>query len=309
MDSVTVRVPATSANLGSGFDSFGLALGLHNRVSAELSVSGSWHMQVVGHGESDPGLALDENRVVVSMRRLFAEADRTELAAHVFCRNGVPVGRGLGSSSAAIVGGLVAANELIHRPFDTQRLFELAVEIEGHPDNVAAALFGGFTMCWGGDEPQVARVEPAGGLAAVCVVSDAPLATVKAREMLPGSVPHADAAFNLGRAGLLTAAIALGRCDLLGPGMADRLHEPYRWQAVPDLGDVVSILLEAGAHGAALSGSGPTVVGLVCGSDDDEALERAHSVAARASAAVGALAGRQAPLVLSVDRGGAALEA
>jgi homoserine kinase len=306
--SVTVRVPATSANLGSGFDSFGLALGLHNTVTAALSESGQWGLTVTGEGADS--LALDEdNRVVVSMRRLFAEIGRDDLAARLTCHNDIPLGRGLGSSAAAIVGGLVAANELTGCTVGTQRLFELAAEIEGHPDNVAASLMGGFTMCWTDGAVRFARVEPARGLAAVVVVSDAPLATAKARELLPPSVPHRDAAFNVGRAGLLTAGIALGRCDLLGPGTADRLHEPYRLQAVPDLDAVLALLLGAGADGAALSGSGPTVIGLVCGTDDQQATERAQTVAAAASAAVAALGGRRSPRVLGIDRGGAAVEA
>jgi homoserine kinase len=257
---VQVRVPASSANLGPGYDSFGLALGLYNTVSADLSETASWHVQVVGEGEHDPALARD-NAVVKAMKLLFERHGRSDLAARVFCHNDVPVGRGLGSSAAAIVAGLIAANELVGRPFGARELFLLAAGLEGHPDNVAATLAGGFTMCWVDGEPYYARVEPAGGLAAVCVVSDEPLATAKARELLPSSVPHEDAAFNVGRAGLLTAGIALGRCDLLASGTADRLHEPYRLQAVPDLETVSDVLLAAGAHGAALSGSGPTVIG------------------------------------------------
>jgi homoserine kinase len=254
MPGVTVHVPATCANLGSGFDSFGLALGLRNTVSAELAGDGEWHVEVVGEGSEDPAL-LRDNRVVEAMVRLFAEAGRPDQGARVFCSNRVPVGRGLGSSSAAIVAGLVAANELIGRPFAAHELFRTAVQLEGHPDNVAAALAGGFTMCWANGAAEYARIEPAAGLAAVCVVSDAPLSTAKARELLPAAVPHVDASFNVGRSGLLTAGIALGRCDLIGPGMRDRLHEPYRLAAVPDLGAVCEALVIAGADGAALSGA------------------------------------------------------
>jgi homoserine kinase len=304
--SATVRTPATSANLGSGFDTFGLALGLYNQISAELADGGQWHVQVVGEGEHDEGLLTDD-RVVAAMKRLFAEAGRPELSARVFCRNAVPIGHGLGSSAAAIVGGLMVANALVSSPFGTHEIFQMAAELEGHPDNVAAALVGGFTMCWGDGSAQYARVEPVCGLAVVCVGSDRPLTTRKARELLPASVPHADAAFNVGRAGLLTAGIALGRRDLIGPGTADRLHEPYRLSAVPDLDAVREALLVAGADGAALSGSGPTVIGLVCGKDDAEGLERAQSVAAEAGRLLEGVAGRLTPAVYPVDRVGATL--
>lgn len=308
MASVTVHVPATSANLGSGYDSFGLALGVYNTVSAELSLSDEWHVQVLGEGENDEAVRRD-NRVVEAMVRLFAEAGRPDQAARVWCHNEVPIGRGLGSSSAAIVGGLVAANELVERPFGRADLFRMAATLEGHPDNVAAALAGGFTMCWGNGAPEYARVEPAAGLAAVCMVSCEPLATAKARELLPGSVPHADAAFNVGRAGLLTAGIALGRRDLIGPGMRDRLHEPYRLAAVPDLDRVCEVLVVAGADGAALSGSGPTVIGLVCGADDTDALQRAGGVVARAAEVLRGTGDTRSPLVVPVDRTGATVTA
>jgi homoserine kinase len=307
MPSVTVHVPATCANLGSGFDSFGLALGIRNTVSAELAGENEWHTEVLGEGSDDRGV-LRDNRVVEAMVRLFAEAGRPDVGARVFCSNRVPIGRGLGSSSAAIVAGLVAANELIGRPFGVQEIFRIAAQLEGHPDNVAAALAGGFTMCWTDGQSAYARVEPAAGVAAVCVVSDAPLSTRKAREMLPAAVPHVDAAFNVGRAGLLTAGIALGRRDLVGPGMRDRLHEQYRVAAVPDLEAVCEALVIAGADGAALSGSGPTVVGLVCDDDDTRALERAHEVARRAAGLLGGLPGRQAPIALPIDRDGAVVD-
>ncbi|MDO8963924.1 MAG: homoserine kinase [Coriobacteriia bacterium] len=306
MASVTVRVPATSANLGSGYDSFGLALALHNTVSAELSLSGEWHVQVLGEGENDEAVRRD-NRVVEAMVRLFAEAGRPDEAAHVFCRNDVPIGRGLGSSSAALVGGLVAANELMGAPFGPPDIFRMAAELEGHPDNVAAALSGGFTMCWRDRSFAFARIEPAAGLAAVCVVSDEPLSTSKARELLPAAVPHEDAAFNVGRAGLLTAGIALGRADLIGPGMRDRLHEPYRLAAVPDLDTVAEALVIAGADGAALSGSGPTVIGLVSAADDGAAVIRGIEVASRVAELLAHVPGRRTPFVVAVDRSGATL--
>jgi len=301
---VSVRVPATTANLGSGYDAFGLALALHNTVTARLAPAGQWRVAVSGEGAGWAPKGAD-NLVAVAMARLFAEAG-LEHGADVTCDNKVPFGRGLGSSSAAIVGGLVAANELAGRPLQSEALFRMAAEIEGHPDNVAAALFGGFTICWNEDGgPLAAHVDPPGGIAAVVVVSEERLSTKRARALLPADVPHADAAFDAGRAGLLATGIALGRRDLIGPGMNDRLHEQYRTVAVPDLELVREALIAAGADGAALSGAGPSVVGLVGGEDGREALGRAGQAEEPAGGLRAGHSGRLAPMALALDRAGA----
>jgi homoserine kinase len=301
--SVKVRVPASTANIGSGYDSFGLALSLYNTVAAELAPEGTWSVQVIGEGSGR--VRGPDNLVAVSMRRLFHEAG-CAASARLTCENNVPFGRGLGSSSAAIVGGLVAANALVDRPLDADELFRLAAELEGHPDNVAAALLGGFTICWAEKgTARVAHLEPALGLATVCVVSDARLSTKRARSLLPDEVPHRDAAYDVGRAGLLAAGIALGRADLVRPGMNDRLHEPYRATAVTDLVAVEEALLAAGADGASLSGAGPSVIGLVTGADDAEALARAEDVARRAETLLRGVTGRRVPQAVAIDRRGA----
>jgi len=304
VDSVTVRVPATTANLGSGYDAFGLALARHNTVTASLAAPGAWAVSAQGEGASSLRGGAD-NLVAVSMARLFREVG-VEAAATIECINAIPFGRGLGSSSAAIVAGLVAANELSGRLLPHDALFRLAAEIEGHPDNVAAALYGGFTVCWNSDGlPRATRVDPPGGIAAVVVVSDDALSTTHARSLLPRDVPHVDAAFDAGRAGLLAIGIALGRRDLIGPGMNDRLHEQYREVAVTDLAFVREALLSAGADGAALSGAGPSVLGIVTGDDDAEAAARAALVAERAAVFLKGHPGRRAPEVLELDRHGA----
>jgi homoserine kinase len=289
--------------LGSGYDAFGLALARYNTVSADLAPAGEWIVSVEGDGA---GKARTDGRnlVAVAMARLFAEVGAKH-GATIECVNDIPFGRGLGSSSAAIVGGLVAGNELLGRPLGHDALFRLAAELEGHPDNVAAALYGGFTICWNEDGPRAARVDPPGGIAAVIVISDEGFSTKTARALLPQDVPHVDAAFDAGRAGLLATGIALGRRDLIGPGMNDRLHEPYRAVAVTDLVAVREALLEAGADGAALSGAGPSVVGIVVGADDAEAEARAASVAQAAAALLAGCPGRRAPEVLCLDRAGA----
>ena len=298
-----VLVPASSANLGPGFDSFGLALDLHNRFEAELAPE--WSVSV--HGEGADVLATDgSNRVATAMAAAFAAAGRPELRARIECVNGIALGNGLGSSSAAIVGGLLLGQALAGVELGEQLLLELANEIEGHPDNVAAALHGGFTVCWNeAGTVHSARFEPARGLAAVVVVANAGLATSTARAMLPDAVSHADAAFNVAHAGLLAASIATGRPELLGAALADRLHEPYRAPAVLDLQAIHDILREAGAAGVALSDAGPTIIGLVAADTDEAAHALAEEVAQRASAAVRVLGTRRPPQALRIDRAGA----
>jgi homoserine kinase len=298
-----VLVPGTSANLGPGFDSFGLALDVFNRFEAELA--DEWGVTVEGEGagvlRTDGG-----NRVAQAMARAFAEAGQPELRAQIGCVNHIALGNGLGSSAAAIVGGLMLGERLAEADFGQQRLLELAAEMEGHPDNVAAAFVGGFTVCWeDGAGPRFARFQPARGLATVVVVATGELSTKTARLMLPEAVPHADAAFNVAHAGLLAASIATGRPELLGAALSDRLHEPYRAAAVGDLRPVVEILRDAGAAGVALSGAGPTVIGLVAGDTDELAHELASEVAERAADRVRALGTRRAPEALRIDRAGA----
>lgn len=300
-----VLVPATSANLGPGFDSFGLALDLHNRFVADLAEE--WSVAVAGEGEGV--LASDGTNIVArAMAVAFEEAGRPELRASIICVNGVPTGAGLGSSSAAIVGGLLLGEALAGVDFGEQRRIELAARIEGHPDNVAAALLGGFTVCWvEAGSVRSARFEPARGLATVVVPATGELATTVARAMLPDAVPHADAAFNVAHAGLLAASIATGRPELLGAALEDRLHEPYRAPAVADLQQVHDILRDAGAAGVALSGAGPTVIGLVAGDTDEAAHAMAAKVAERAAGRIRAIGTRRPPRALRIDRGGARL--
>lgn len=306
MRRVSCAVPATSANLGPGFDSFGIALDFYNKFEAEFA--DTWTVEVEGEGEKY--LFRDErNQVARTMARVFESAGRPELKARIWCANRVPTGNGLGSSSTAIVGGALLARELLVQAgeprFDDDAIFELVTEIEGHPDNVAPALFGGFTVCWWAeDKPYYARFEPANGLAAVVVPALGELSTRKARAMLPQDVSHKDAAFNVAHAGLLAAALVAGRPELFGSALRDKLHEPYRALAIGDLDAVHSILLEAGADGVALSGAGPTVIGLVAGATYEEAYQNAVRVAAQAADAVRELGTRREPLPLALAHEG-----
>lgn len=297
-----VRVPASSANLGPGYDSFGLALGLYNEFEGEIAEE--WSFAIGGEGAGRLGSDAD-NRVLRAMRRVFAEAGQPELAASVSCHNGIPVGVGLGSSAAAIVGGLVLADALVGGNLGKRRLLELAAEMEGHADNVAAAIYGGFTVTAnGGGQLTCAHVDPAAGVAALVVLGENELPTAEARAALPETVPHANAAANAGAAALVALGIAIGRREYLDSGMHDAIHERYRAALVPDLDAVRGLLDAIGAGPAVLSGAGPTVLSLVLDLDDERALERARSLAEVARVALSEI-GRGRVLALGVDRTGA----
>lgn len=297
-----VVIPASSANLGPGYDSFGLALGIHNEFEGVLA--DEWRIEVSGEGAGRLSDS-EDNAVVQAMTRLFREAGEPDLRADVACRNGIPFGRGLGSSSAAVVGGLVLANELLGSRFDRQRLLELAADIEGHPDNAGAALCGGFVIAVADSAGvQCTRIEPAGGLAAIVVVGEAELPTGVARRALPEIVPHADAAANAAAAALFVYGIMTGSTAHRSAGMHDSIHERYRAHLVPGMAEVSEVLRGIGAGPTVISGAGPSMLALVSASDDEVALDRARRLAEVARTALGK-SGRGCVLALPIDRSGA----
>ena len=258
---VRVRVPATSANLGPGFDAFGLALTLHDELTVTPGGSGVT-IEVVGPGEGE--VALDESHLVVRAIRAGLESLGASVPGFTLrCENRIPHGRGLGSSSAAIVGGLAAAFGLTGTPLDRDRVVSLAHQLEGHPDNVAASALGGFTIAWTeGDAGRAVRLEPVAGLSAVAYVPQTRVLTKAARGLLPDAVPHGDAAANAGRSALLVAALT-HRPDLLMTATEDRLHQEYREPAMPESLALVRELRGSGLP-AVISGAGPTVLVLGC---------------------------------------------
>ncbi len=284
---VTVRVPATTANLGPGYDCLGLALGLHNEVTLALADEPT----VAIEGEGAQSLPRDASHLVLGAARAATEAAGAEPPAlSLHQANRIPLARGLGSSSAAIVGGIMAANELLGLGLSVRRVLDIATGIEGHPDNVAPALLGGLTVCCTvGDEVLVERLEVAPGLSCVVAVPDFEVPTHDARRVLPDTVTHADAVFNLCRASLIVAALVSGDFAVLGEAMRDRLHQPYRAHLVPGMEEAIAAALATGAHGAALSGSGPTIAAFVGDAGEEvgramvNAFERA-GVAARTRA-------------------------
>jgi homoserine kinase len=259
---VRVRTPATSANLGPGFDAFGLALGLYDDVVVRVADSGL-HIDIAGEGAGT--LARDERHLVVkALRTAFDLLGGQPRGLEVVCANRIPHGRGLGSSSAAICAGIIAARAVtIGGPerLDDAGLLELATEIEGHPDNVAACLMGGFTVAWtDSGAARAVRLDPASSVAPVVFVPSVPVLTETARGLLPRNVPHVDAAANAGRAALLVEALTR-RPDLLLPATEDRIHQEYRAPAMPESVALVAALRAEGVP-AVISGAGPTVLAL-----------------------------------------------
>jgi homoserine kinase len=264
---VRVRVPATSANLGPGFDALGLALALHDEVSARVTDAG---IRVTVDGEGASELPADDAHLVVrcmlaTFDRLGGRPEGLELS----CRNGIPQARGLGSSSAATVAGVLAARALVAdgpERLPDAAVLELAGQIEGHPDNVAPCLLGGLTIAWlEGGATRAVRLEPAAGLpTAVVIPADRGL-TAQARAALPVQVPHRDAAFNAGRSALLVHALT-GAPELLLPATDDLLHQGYRASGMPETARLVKGFRQAGIP-AVVSGAGPSV--LVFATEDE----------------------------------------
>ncbi|HEY2166056.1 MAG TPA: homoserine kinase [Jatrophihabitantaceae bacterium] len=255
---VRVRVPATSANLGPGFDALGLALARYDDVEAEVTASGLL-VEVEGAGADVPK---DETNLVVrAMRAGFAQLGAEPPGLRLRSVNDIPHSRGLGSSAAAIVAGLLLSRGLVadgQARLDAQALLELATELEGHPDNVAPCLAGGLTIAWCAPRAGAVRLSPHASVRPVALIPPFRASTEQARALLPAQVPHADAAFSAGRAALLVAALTT-EPQLLLPATEDRLHQRYRAPAMPASTDLVATLRAAGLP-AVISGAGPTVL-------------------------------------------------
>ena len=259
---VHVRVPATSANLGPGFDSAGLALDLHDDVVVRTTSGG---VEVVVEGEGAGRLPLDERHLVVrALRATFDRLGGQPRGLLLHCTNRIPQSRGLGSSSAAIVAAVVAARALVEggdELLDAQGALALADELEGHPDNVAACLHGGVTFAWSTpDGPRVVRLDAHEALAPVAFVPSTTSSTAQVRGLLPPSVPYADAVLNASRAALLPLALTRDPALLLA-ATEDRLHQGYRAPAMPATAALVEELRGQGVP-AVVSGAGPTVLAL-----------------------------------------------
>jgi homoserine kinase len=280
---VLVRVPATSANLGPGFDTLGLALGLHDEIEARVTQSGLT-IDVTGESATDVADAGEKHLVVRAMRVAFDDLNVAQPPGLALrCVNRIPHGRGLGSSAAAIVAGLVAARALAGASTSPEDVLPLANVLEGHPDNVAPCLFGGLTIAWiatgaaGLPEARAIRLDPHPDVRPVAFIAPGAVSTKVARGLLPVAVPHADAAANAGRAALLIAALTV-RPDALLDGTEDKLHQDYRAPAMPHSHDLVTRLRAAGVP-AVVSGAGPSVLAFLTEDPTQDHLKRLDSIA------------------------------
>ena len=256
---VHVRIPATTANMGPGFDCMGMALGLYNQVWAEITPNG---LVVENSGNEAANMPTDESHLVVKcMRTLFQHVGWKPDGLRVRVHSDIPVSRGLGSSAACIVGGLVAANTLAGKPLTTEQLLEMAVQLEGHPDNVAPALLGGIVVsACHGKKTSYVRFPVPEAIQCLTAIPDVSLSTAKAREALPALVSFEDAVFNVGKASLLVAALMQEDYHVLQQAFEDRLHQPYRIRLLPPLLQVFNRAREKNVRTITVSGAGPTLV-------------------------------------------------
>ena len=286
---VVVEVPASSANLGAGYDALGLALDVVNRV--EVAVRGTAGVEIHVEGEGANELeAPQSNRFVAAFERGVETwgRDRAPAGWAVRMHNAIPLGRGLGSSGAATVAGLVAAATFTERDARSDEVLALAAELEGHADNAAAALLGGLVaVAHIGGRWETVRLDPP-DVAVVVFVPELRLATEDMRRVLPPTVPLGDAVFNVGRVAVGIARLAAGDAAGFRPLTEDRLHEQYRAAAYPALAPLLAAAREAGALGACLSGSGSSVVAFA----DSPAIADRVAAAFRAEAEAHGLAGR-----------------
>lgn len=256
---IRIQIPATSANLGAGFDALGLALTYYNYVSMEESD----HIDI----SSDDGLQIptdETNLIYVSAKDLYNVCGKKLDGLKLIQTNNIPMARGLGSSSACIIAGLLGANTMLGNPLSFDELVDMAAQIEGHPDNTAPALLGGIvTAVFDGKKVHWVKQEVFTKLKFVAIIPDYELKTEKARACLPKEVSHKDAVYNLSRAALFSASLLTGKFENLRTGVHDRLHQPYRMELMPHAREVFDIAYTLGAYGVYVSGAGPTIMAIV----------------------------------------------
>lgn len=259
---IKVKVPATSANLGSGFDTLGIALDLYNTFSFEEIDEG---LEING---CDNDYANENNLVYISMLETFKKIGYGAKGIKIDLNTDIPIARGLGSSAACILGGVIGANEIAKASLSKEEILEIATKIEGHPDNIAPALFGGLVASVTEDENiYYNKINIASGIKFVALVPDFTLSTSEAREVLPSNINYKDSIYNVGRVSLLLSALSNGRFDLLKVSLMDKLHEPYRKKLIHKGDEIINKSYELGALGVYISGAGPTIMTII--EDDD----------------------------------------
>lgn len=259
---IKIRVPATSANMGPGFDSLGVALNLYNYVSVEEIDSG---LNIEIADETSKFLPIDSSNLVYRcMCEVFDATGIRPKGVHLVLENNIPVTKGLGSSSAGIVSGLCAGNAIVGNPLSKNEILNMAAQMEGHADNVTPAVMGGFTV----NVTQKRKISYVkhnikDDLSFVAIVPDFRLPTKKARSLLPRFVSHRDAAYNAGHSALLTASLISGEYENIRPAINDRLHQTYRKRLIPEMDEIFRLCYQHGALGVYLSGAGPTIVAII----------------------------------------------
>lgn len=249
---IKVKVPATSANLGPGFDVLGLAIDRYNIFT------------FVESAESK-----EENLIYKSYRRVFEYLGKPLIPVKIQVNDNIPIARGLGSSAACIVGGIMGANEILGKPLDKEDILKLATEIEGHPDNVAPAIYGGLVVSvMEGDKIHIAKLPIKNKLNFIALVPNFELSTSKAREVLPKRIDFKDGIYNVSRVSILLTALATGDSGLIKLGLQDKFHQPYRGKLIEGFDEIISAVNQKGALGCYLSGAGPTIMCIGPGEDN-----------------------------------------
>ncbi len=257
-----VIVPATSANLGPGFDCMGVALNLYNMIDVEESGDG---LQIEINGLGKEKIPINENNLIYkSMKLVFDRVGYAPKGLRIIQTNEIPLTRGLGSSAACIVGGIFAANQIIGQKLTLEELEIMAAIADGHPDNTTPVIRGGLvTTVLEDDEVYHVDIEIPDNLKFAAFIPDFTLSTAKARRILPGRISHKDAVFNAGRAALLVASLVSGKFENLAHALEDRLHQPYRKKLIPDMDRIFEASMKNGAKGCYLSGAGPTLISIL----------------------------------------------
>jgi homoserine kinase len=258
---VRVQVPASTANLGPGFDCLGMALDIYAWI--EMEAAEATKIELIGEGLD--GVPADKTNLIYEVAQMvFADAGVSIPELRIAMRSDIPLTRGLGSSASAIVGALAAANALIGGKLTEDRLFQIASRLEKHPDNVGASLFGGIVVAfWDGERAEYIRLEPHPDMEVLVAIPAYQLSTAKARAVLPKTVPLSEAVYNLSHSSLLVAALATGNFGMIRHAMRDKLHQPHRMALIPGMAEILDRAADHGALGAALSGAGPTMLALV----------------------------------------------
>ncbi|OKH19468.1 homoserine kinase [Hydrococcus rivularis NIES-593] len=260
---ITITVPATTANLGPGFDCMGAALTLYNQFHFTLLPKTETDtVEITVKGTEAHKVSLDKNNLLYqSFIKLYQHLGKTPPRVAIEIQLGIPLARGLGSSATAIVGGLVGANQLAGTPLDVSEIMELAITLEGHPDNVVPALLGNCQLSVGeAGNWQICEIPWNSNVVPVVAIPDFELSTEEARSVLPSQINRSDAIFNIARLGLLVRGLETGRADWLRMAMEDKLHQPYRQGLIRGYETVKSAALSAGAYGMVISGAGPTLL-------------------------------------------------